>query len=392
MAWIRQLPSKLWAATVRLPTGKRVTQTHELKSVIARWAQELESNVAAGDWIDPRAGRVTVGQWWERTREAHRREKASVKRDESHWRCHVEPYWRDVAVGSILKPDVTTWVTRMEKQRVGATTIEGAVGVLRTLLELAVDARLIKVNPARRVSLPARAAHLDRVLDQAEDEVLLASFDRQFPGRPDARLFVEVLLYCGLRWEEAAALDRQHLNMRQQMIHVGPVVERDGTIRPYPKSPAGVRDVPVPHHLWPRLRDHALTVAPGGLLFTSPGGGGRAKVKRGTRTVLRYSGWHRRVWKRGLVEVLERGPRSMILAEQAVLADPQPTPHDLRHTYGTRLAENGVPQHEIMALMGHESLASSQRYMHARDDRFDRARQAVEAGRTVKAKGDAGGA
>jgi hypothetical protein len=35
------------------------------------------------------------------------------------------------------------------------------------------------------------------------------------------------------------------------------------------------------------------------------------------------------------------------------LADPQPTPHDCRHTYATRLADEGVPKHEIGALLGH---------------------------------------
>jgi integrase len=384
MAFTRQLPSGLWAATVRLPTGKRVTQSHALKSVIGRWAAELEQQVAIADWIDPRAGKITVGQWWERAQGARRLEKASAKRDESQWRNHVAPYWRDVPIGSILKPDVTRWVNHMEARRVGAATIHGAVGVLRGLLELAVDARLIRSNPARGVAQPAVPAHLDRVLGAGEDDLLLESLDRQFPGRPDARLFVEVLLYCGLRWEEAAAVDRTRVDMRRQLIHVGPVVERDGTIRPYPKSPAGERPVPVPLHLWSQLRDHALTVEPGGLLFTAPGGGGAAKVSRGTPTVLRYSNWHRRVWQPGLREVLERGPRGQILHQHWVLDDPQPTPHDLRHTYGTRLGEQGVPQHEIMALMGHESMAASGRYLHARDGRFDRARAAVEAARTLR--------
>jgi hypothetical protein len=50
------------------------------------------------------------------------------------------------------------------------------------------------------------------------------------------------------------ALDRDHVNVRRQLLHIGPVLERDGTVRPYPKSPAGVRDVPVDDHIWPKLR------------------------------------------------------------------------------------------------------------------------------------------
>lgn len=369
MAYIRQLPSGLWAATVRTPVG-RITETRELKGAVKAWADDMEADVRRGDFIDPRAGDITVGEWWDRCRDARHLEMASRKRDLSHWRVHVAPRWEKVPVGAILKPDVGTWVTGMERAGVGAATIQGAVGVLRALMEQAVDARLRRENPARGVRMPRRQAHIDRVLLPEEDELLLSALDRQFPGRADGRLFCEVLLYCGLRYEEAAALDRHHVDLRRQLVHVGPVLERDGTIRPYPKSPAGERTLPVDDEVWPRFRAHVLTVAPGGLLFTAARGG-----------TLHYSSWLRRVWQRGLVEVTERGGRGQILAERQVLEDPQPTPHDLRHTYGTRLGDAGLGVHEIMALMGHETLESAQRYLHAGEGRFDRARDAMRRAR-----------
>lgn len=371
MAWIRQLPSGLWAATVRTPAG-RITETRRLKGQVEAWARDLEADVARGDFIDPRSGEATLGQMWERARDAKRLERASRKRDESHWRQHVAPRWAKVPVGSVLKPDVSTWVVQMERAGVGAATIQGSVGVLRGLFELAVEARLIRANPARDVRMPKRKAHVDRVLNLDEDLKLLESLDRQFPGRHDARLFVEILLYCGLRWEEAAAIDREHVDMRRQLVHVGPVLERDGSIRPYPKSPAGIRDVPVDDEIWPRLREHAMTVRPRGLLFTAARG-----------SVLHYSSWHRRVWQRGLFEVTVRGKRGAILEQRPILDDPQPTPHDLRHTYGTRLGDAGLGVHEIMALMGHETLESAQRYLHAGKDRFDRAREAMRRARVL---------
>lgn len=369
MAWIRRLPSGLWAATVRTPTG-RITKTDRSKGVVADWAAEREGEVRRGDWIDPRAAELTIGELWERWRDVRRLELASRRRDESHWRCHVAPQWAHVQVGAVLRPDVSAWVTKMERAGVGAATIQGSMGVLRALMEYAVDARIRRDNPATGVRMPRRAAHLDRVLTPDEDEQLLAAFDRLFPGRPDARLFVEQLLYSGLRWEEAAALDRDHVDMRRALWKVGPVVERDGSIRPYPKSPAGVRDVPIDEAVWPRVRERVLATRPGGLLFTAPRGG-----------VLDYTTWHRRVWLPALRGVSERPARRGRAHRPAVagagLADPQPTPHDLRHTYGTRLAEAGVPVHEIMALMGHERLESAQRYLHAGEDRFERARRAM---------------
>jgi integrase len=40
--------------------------------------------------------------------------------------------------------------------------------------------------------------------------------------------------------------------------------------------------------------------------------------------------------------------------------------HDLRHTFATRLAENGVPESTMLALMGHMSRAMLERYSHVR--------------------------
>lgn len=389
MPWIRQLPSKNWTATVRLPNGRRVSETFRLKGQAQAWADNLEGDIRRGDWIDPRAGAVTVGECWQRWGHTRRLEKASKKRDESHWRCHVRPRWAGVPVGAILTPDIEAWVYEMETAhadgcggnrcagcRHGAATVEGAVGLLRSVLHLAVKARLIRVNPAVGISVRPRPAHLDRVLAPDEDELLLCALDRVAPGRPDGRLLGELMLYCGLRWEEACALDREHVDPRA-LLHIGPVLERDGTIRPYPKTPAGARDVPVDRQLWPRVRERMLAVAAGGLLVTSPRGG-----------PVDYSRWYHRVWRPALRGVAaypgRRGHPPRAAVAGAGLVDPQPTPHDLRHTYGTRLGEQGVPAHEIMALMGHESLASVQRYLHAGDGRHGRARDAVERARRAR--------
>lgn len=388
MAWIRQEKSGRWAATVYTPAGRR-RDTFDLKGQAEAWARSLETSVDVGDFIDPKAGKLTIGELWARYADTRRLSLAARRRDASHWRVHVEPVWAPVPCGSILKPDITAWVTSMERAGVGAATIEGAVGVLRSMLEIAVEARLIRSNPATNVKTPPRDAHVDRTLEDYEDGLLLGNIESLWPGRPDAALFTEVLLYCGLRWEEAAALDREHIDMRQRCILVARVVERDQTIRGYPKSAAGARVVPVDEVMWPHLRDRAMEVGPGGLIFPAPEG-----------AVLNYNNWRRAVWNPGLLRrvpmtddevelyVAERraagrrsGWRPDYYREEPLLEEPKPTPHDLRHTYGTRLAEAGMPPHEIMALMGHSNLKSVQRYLHAREGRFDRARKAMYAAR-----------
>ncbi len=383
MAWVRKLPSGLYAATVRTPVG-RITESFDLLSQANGWAREQEAAIRRGDWIDPRRAKITTAAWREECLGTRHLERASKLRDASHWRCHVEPRWGKTAIGAIKKPDVGQWVVEMEQAGVGAATIEGAVGVLQALLDQAIEAEILSSNAAKRVRRPPRDAHVDRILDYGEEKQLLDALDRLFPDRVDARLFCELILDTGLRWEEAAVLPPSLIDTRRQRIHIAWVMERDGTARPYAKSDAGNRMVTYGETLVDRVAAAKLAArevtgvfpkgGPGRLVFTSLKG-----------KALDYTNWRDRVWsvalhgRAGIGKVRGHKPREAVPG--AGLEDPQPTCHDLRHTLGTRLADSGVPVHDIMALLGHGDVRSTQRYMHSTEARFERAREALKQAR-----------
>jgi integrase len=388
MPWIRQLDSGLWAATVytgKTPTD-RITETHAIKKIVENWAKGIEADRARGTFIDPRLGKITVEEIWTLYGEGRRLERASRLRDASHWKNWVAPRWADVPIGPIRKPDVQAWVVKMERDGVGGWTIIASLALLRTLLEICVDLGLIVANPASKVKTLPPPKHVDRILTDDECDDLLANLYARFPGRAEAGLMCECMAYMGFRYEEVAAIRRRPdvIDMRHHMIFVWDVMEKDGTIKERPKSEDGGRWVPADDDLWPRLRDHILTVTPGELVFTAPGGG-----------PLLYDNWRKRVWKRGLMRTRPMTPdeieewkqkriaegkrpwRATWSVESTVLDDPQPTPHDLRHLFGTRLAEAGMAPHERRALMGHIDERSGARYTNPREERFDRARAAM---------------
>ena len=66
--------------------------------------------------------------------------------------------------------------------------------------------------------------------------------------------FVLMMLYCGLRPGEVAALTWSDVDLSNKVIHVRKALKSDGTVA-LPKTSAGYRDVPIPDVLAERLRN-----------------------------------------------------------------------------------------------------------------------------------------
>jgi len=337
-------PRGLWQATVRHPSGERFSKSDPLKKVVETWAANEESKIRRGEWINPHAGKLTLADWREKWLKTRRVEVATTEKTNSWWRNHLGPHFGSWPLAAIQPWDVEAWVTGLENEGVGAHTVNGTLQLLRQMLKSAVRHKLISANPTDDVAATPPEPHIDRVLTRDEASKLLERFDGA------DRVFVEVMLYCGLRFQEAAGLRRFRVDLLRKRLQVAKVQPRKGSEK-RPKTNAGVRPVPLTDELVIQLS--RLIPAPDQeLVFTTP---------RGAR--IRYEHWRARVWVPALVG--------------AKLPDPQPTPHDLRHTYGSWLGEKNVPPNQIAALMGHGSLRSVERYVHATEARFDQARTAI---------------
>lgn len=338
MAGYRRLPSGKWQASVRLPDGRRRTRTDPLKSVVKRWAEDLEASIRQGEWADPKSGKVTLGEWFRDWSELRVIERATVLRDASHWRNHVGPRFADTPLAALTRYDIEAWLAKMAREGVGATTRVQSLRLLRNMLGAAVSHRLLATDPSAGVKMPEIPRHVDRFLTRAEYVALHA----EMPTDRD-RAIVALMAFCGLRWQEVAGLHAHRVNLAAGELYVQEVMRRDGTVKPIPKTGAGQRLVPIPPHVIEEIRPFVTS----GRLFPD----------------FDYSNWRRRVF--------------VPARKRAGLADPQPTIHDLRHSYGSWLSAAGVPPRDIGSLMGHSSLRSTERYLHSGSARFGMALRAL---------------
>lgn len=354
-------PRGKWQATVRHPSGKKYSQSDPLKEVVKTWASDQETAIRRGEFVDPNAGKVTLAEWREKWLKTWRVELATRDRAASHWRNHVEPAFGKWPISAIQSEDVEAWVTDMETRGVGLPTVGHSLRLLKQMLKAAVKHKKILVNPADGITATTPEPHVDRILTRDEADKLL----EQFTGAD--RVFVATLLYCGLRFQEAVGLRRFRVDLLRKRILIQKVLPKKG-VEKRPKTDAGVRAVPLTDELVVELSK--LIPAPDdGLVFTSPRGGR-----------MWYGSFMTHRWYPAL--------------ERAKLPEPPPTPHDLRHTYGSWLGEAGMPAGQIAALMGHSSLRSVERYIHATEARFDQARAALQRDSkpTVKPQAESGAA
>lgn len=360
MATIRKLPSGNYQARVWHPGLRKqvpVGKPHPLKRVAQRAGEDAEQKIRRGEWIDRELGEITLDEWWAKWSAMRTVERSTADKDLGRYRTHIQPAFGSWTLNALAQAseDVATWVAELGKRGVGAETMAGSLRLLGQVLGSATGAvkyRRIDVNPCEGIKAPTPPKHEDRFLTVLESKILRL----QFHG--EARLLIETALGTGLRWAELAGLRVYRIDTRAQKLTVAQVLRRNGEVKDTPKSAAGARQVPLTPGLTRKLAGHMKGKQPGDLVFTAPQGG-----------PLLYATWRTRVWTPA--------------RKRAGLADPQPTFHDLRHTYGSWLAERGVPLTDIKDLMGHAKLQSCERYLHASPSRLARARAVLDTRHVV---------
>lgn len=344
---IRKLPSGRWQARYPDPvTGDRLSapDTFASKGDAARWLAELESDVGRGNWVDPRAGEITLGefavQWVEehpslrpRTREVYR---SVVKR-------HIAPTLGLVQLNELAPSVVRRWHSSLLKAgQLSQPTVAKCYRILHAIMQTALVDELIVRNPC-----VVSGASVDR-----SEERPVASMDevKALAGAVDERYRALILTatLTGLRLGELLGLRRRHVDLLHATVTVTEQLHEmaDGsqTTGP-PKSFAGKRVVSLPRPLVRELEVHlGLFAQPGidGYVFTAPEGG---TIRRGN--------FRKRVW---------------LPAVQAV-GVPNLRFHDLRHTGNTMAAATGASTKELMSRMGHASARAALIYQHATRER-----------------------
>lgn len=262
---------------------------------------------------------------------------------------HLLPTFADVPLTSIEPEDVDAWHAVLLPH--APTMRAHAYSLLRTILGTATDRRLIASNPAKiRGAGNVDRAHDVRPASLTELETIAAHMPEPH------RLMVLLAAWCALRFGELAELRRADVLTGKGIIRVrrGVVRAEGKTIVKDPKTKAGSRDVAIPPHLLPAVREHLLQhTDPGaqGLLFPARNGGNLASSTfYGRESTDQRPGW------------------GYYAARQAA-GRPDLRFHDLRHTGAVLAAQTGATLAELMGRLGHSTPGAAMRYQHSAAER-----------------------
>lgn len=186
-------------------------------------------------------------------------------------------------------------------------------------------------DPSELLESPVLGEHLPEVLSAEEVDMLEASIDlSKWEGQRN-KAIIEVLFSCGLRVSELVNLKLSNLYINEQYVRV---MGKGAKERLVPISPKALKEL----DLWFMDRN-------------------QMKIKPGEEdyVFLNRRGAH-----------LTRVMILIMIKQQAVEAGIHKTisPHTLRHSFATALLEGGADLRAIQAMLGHESIGTTEIYTH----------------------------
>jgi integrase/recombinase XerD len=246
------------------------------------------------------------------------------RRDDVHgWLDHLQHL--DVALLDGVENHVNLWRDHLVEAGYAGSTISRRLTAVSSLYGYLVRQEVVRKNPAQYAARPRINRTRVATYSPAPDDltpILTAAEDRD----PRADALVKLMTYTGLRVSEAVGADIEHLR-----------TVRSRTTLTVTRKGGEVDEVPVPTPAVRALRQY-LGVRETGPLFLSQHGGRltRSRARDIVRSVGKRSGVTDRL-----------------------------TPHSLRHGYANGAESAGVQVTQIQQDLGHKSLATTQRYLHA---------------------------
>lgn len=236
--------------------------------------------------------------------------------------------------GALTQRRVRSWLADTLARGGARSTIARHTAAIRNFTAWAVREEILASDPAATLTSPRADQRLPTPLDESDARALVnlarAEALDGSPSQMRTWAILELTYACGLRVSEVCALDVSSLNREALTVRV---LGKGNKERVVPYGPPAQEAL---DHWLVRGRPQLAGDASGSALFL--GDRGRRIDPRVVRSMV-----HKMAAKAGVHDI---------------------APHGLRHSTATHLLQGGADLRAVQEMLGHASLATTQRYTH----------------------------
>jgi integrase len=342
------------------------------------WLAETAADMARGQYVDPKAARITFKSYTEKWLKGQTSELSSQIEIERRLRLHAFPRIGSRPLDSFRPQHIRELLSALEASPIGSSYARNIYSDVRAVLAAAVDDGLLPRNPCRAKSVRPPTSEPRRVVPWQPEQV--RAVRAALPDR--YRAMTDVGAGCGLRQGEIVGLAEDALDFEGHTLRVVRQVKliRGKAVFAPPKCDKE-RDVPLPTSVANAMRAHMDAYKPVEvtLPWRKPDGPSVTARLLFTNTsdwVVWRSNFNIQEWKpalaaAGIIPQPEAGRPYASAREHGM--------HALRHFYASVLLDAGESIKAVSQYLGHTDPALTLRvYAHLMPSSQERTRKAID--------------
>ncbi len=254
---------------------------------------------------------------------------SSYKRDLTQLAAYLEE--KDILLRRLDNVQIRGFMGQLHERRLRKSTLARKLAAVRSFLQFCVKKKWLAENPARVVATPKQEKLVPSFLSEEEMARFLEVPASHRPLDLRDKAVLELFYATGIRLSELVGINVEDISLRERLVRVRGKGKKE-------------RLVPFGRAAGDSLKSY-LGVRPAFL-----------KYKIGEPAVfLNYQG--ERITARSVERIVDKCIRLTALKRKI-------SPHSLRHSFASHLLSRGADLRVIQELLGHESLATTQKYTH----------------------------
>jgi integrase len=338
-----------WVAQVtigRTPDGKPKRKSFygrtrtEAKEKMQKYMEQINAGVN-----QDLAKNLTFGDWFATWLELYKQSKLRISTLENYQmyaRLHILPALGHIPLANLNTDDIQKLYKQLQKAGKAPATISKVHQIIHSCLEKAVEKRLLAWNPSKATEKPPVRSKKAEAMSEEDMDKFLSLVWQEIPKWKAAFL---MLLGTGLRIGELLALEWGDIDLEGQVVYVRRTLSRTkskGLTVEAPKTEQSEKPVPLPEVVIQALKEHRK-VQLQLILYKGNAYQNRELVFGTDNGTYMYP----RNFQRKYYSLLKKaGVKHLKL-------------HGLRHTFATRLLEEGENLRTVQELLRHADIRTT---------------------------------